>query len=218
MAQIFHPSTNTISKVSIFVAVLFLATLLWLLAAFQRSAYVTEVGVPRTQPIPFSHKHHVSGIGIDCRYCHTSVEESAFAGIPPTKTCMNCHSQIWADSPMLAAVRESFRTGRSIEWTRVHNMPDFVFFNHSIHVKQGVGCVTCHGRVDAMPLVWREQSLHMEWCLECHREPERFVRPREFVFSMDWKPPIDQIALGRQLVQEFNIQKAQLTDCSICHH
>jgi hypothetical protein len=160
----------------------------------------------------------VSDDGIDCRYCHTSVEKSSFAGIPSTKICMNCHSQIWAGSPMLEPVRESFRSGRSLEWTRVHNLPGFVYFDHGIHVNKGVGCSTCHGRVDRMPLTWRENSLYMEWCLECHREPERFVRPRAEVFNMDWQPPqnkTDRLALGRKLVQEYGIQK--LTSCSVCH-
>jgi hypothetical protein len=215
MAQIFHPSTNTISRVSIFGAIILIAVLLWLLLVIQRSSYVTQAEVARPQPIQFSHKHHVSGLGIDCRYCHTSVEVSAFAGIPPTKTCMNCHFQIWADSPMLEPVRESYRTGQSVPWTRVHDLPDFAHFNHSIHVNKGIGCVTCHGRVDLMPLTWRQHSLNMEWCLECHREPERFVRPRQYVFSMTWQPEEDQIALGERLVQEYHIQK--LTSCSVCH-
>ena len=215
MAQIFHPSTNTISRVSIFGAIILIAVLLWLLLVIQRSPYVTQAGVARPQPVQFSHKHHVSGLGIDCRYCHTSVEVSAFAGIPPTKTCMNCHFQIWADSPMLEPVRESYRTGQSIPWTRVHDLPDFAHFNHSIHVNKGIGCVTCHGRVDLMPLTWRQHSLNMEWCLECHREPERFVRPRQHVFSMTWQPEEDQRALGERLVQEYHIQK--LTSCSVCH-
>ena len=215
MPQIFHPSTNTISKVSIAVAVVLLGALGWLLTAIQRSAYVTQADVPREQPVPFSHKHHVSGIGIDCRYCHTSVEESAFAGIPPTQTCINCHSQIWADAPMLEPVRESFKTDKSIEWLRVHDLPDFVYFNHSIHVKKGIGCVTCHGRVDKMPLVRQPRSLHMDWCLGCHRAPEQFVRPREHVFSMDWQPPVPQRILGKKLVEEYNIQT--LDSCSVCH-
>ncbi len=218
MAQIFHPSTNTLSRLSIFGGLIVLTTLVFAVAAFNQSSYVTEVGVARVQPVPFSHKHHVGDDGIDCRYCHTSVEESAFAGIPPTKTCMNCHSQIWADSPILEPVRESFRTGKSLEWTRVHNLPGFVYFNHSIHVNKGVGCSTCHGRVDQMPLMWRVNSLYMDWCLECHRAPERFVRPRQFVFSMDYTPPPDQIALGRRLVKEYRIQSPRvLTSCSTCH-
>lgn len=215
MPQIFHPSTNTLSKVSIFAAVCLLGVLGWLLTAIERSAYVTQADVAPEQPVPFSHKHHVSGIGIDCRYCHTSVEESAFAGIPPTKTCMNCHSQIWAEAPMLEPVRESFKTDKSIDWIRVYDLPDYVYFNHSIHVKKGIGCVTCHGQVDQMPLVRRAISLHMDWCLGCHREPERFVRPREHVFSMDWTPPVAQTVLGRKLVKEYKIQK--IDSCSVCH-
>jgi hypothetical protein len=215
MGQIFHPSTNTISRVSLFGGALLLVGLVAGLAAINESPYITEVGVARTQPIPFSHKHHVGDNGIDCRYCHTSVEDSSFAGIPPTKTCMNCHTQIWADSAMLAPVRESFRTGLPIEWTRVHNLPGFVYFDHSIHVHKGIGCSTCHGRVDQMPLMWRENTLYMDWCLDCHREPERFVRPREHVFAMEYVPPPDQLALGRKLVKDYNIEK--LTSCSTCH-
>ncbi len=217
MPQIFHPSTNTFSKLSIFGAVFFLAALLWVVAAISRSSYITRTGVAREQPVPFSHKHHVSGLGIDCRYCHTSVEETAFAGVPPTKTCMTCHSQIWSDSPMLEPVRESFRTDKSLEWIRVHDLPDFVYFNHSIHVKKGVGCVSCHGRVDQMPLVWKAHSLDMEWCLECHRHPEQFVRPRESVLRMDWQPVGDQLTLGEALVKEYHIDKSKLTNCSTCH-
>ena len=215
MAQIFHRSTNTISRVSVFGGIGIIAVLVTTLAAINRSSYVTEVGVARSQPVQFSHKHHVSDDGIDCRYCHTSVEESSFAGIPSTKICMNCHTQIWAESPILAPVRESFRTGKSLEWTRVNNLPGFVYFDHSIHVHKGVGCATCHGRVDQMPLMWREHTLYMEWCLECHRNPERFVRPREQIFSMDWQPPSDQIALGQRLVQQYKIES--LTSCSVCH-
>lgn len=218
MAQIFRPSTNTLARASIIGGALLLAASGMSLYAFGKSSYVTEVGVPRIQPVPFSHKHHVADDGIDCRYCHTSVEESSFAGIPSTKTCMNCHSQIWADSPMLESVRESFRSGKSLQWTRVHNLPGFVYFNHSIHINKGVGCVTCHGRVDLMPLTWRENTLYMDWCMECHRAPERFVRPREFVFSMDWQPSEDQLTLGRKLVKEYKIQNvAVLISCSTCH-
>ncbi|MGH7963771.1 MAG: cytochrome c3 family protein [Candidatus Binatia bacterium] len=218
MAQIFHPSTNTISRVSIFGALFLLAALAWVGAEINRSDYATQAHVVRVQPVQFSHEHHVSGLGIDCRYCHTSVEESSFAGIPPTKTCMNCHSQIWADSPYLEPVRESWRTGNPIVWTRVHNLADFVYFNHSIHVQKGIGCVTCHGQVDRMPLMSQEHSLQMEWCLECHREPERFVRPREHVFRMDWQPSVDQTIFGRELVKEYRIRSAaELTSCSTCH-
>lgn len=215
MPQIFHPSTNTISKFSIFGAVFIIVFLGWITNEVNRSSYVTQAGVARQQPVQFSHQHHVAGIGIDCRYCHTSVEESAYAGIPPTKTCMNCHSQIWSTSPFLEPVRSSYKTGKSIEWTKVNDLPDFAYFNHSIHINKGVGCTTCHGQVDKMPLMWQHASLQMEWCLDCHRHPERYVRPREEVFSVTWKPPVDQIAMGQQLVQKYKIKK--LTDCSTCH-
>lgn len=217
MAQIFHRSTNTISRVTIIGAALLIGGSLWLLAAINRSSYNTQVGVARDQPVPFSHARHVGGNGIDCRYCHTSVTESSFAGIPPTETCMTCHSQILPDAPMLEPVRESFRTGKPLQWTRVHDLPKFVYFNHSIHVAKGVGCATCHGQVDKMPLMWKTQSLQMEWCLQCHRNPEKFVRPREHVFDMNWKPEGDQIELGTKLVSEYKINVKQLTNCSICH-
>jgi Cytochrome c7 and related cytochrome c len=215
MPQIFHRSTNTFSKLSIFGAVFILAALAAIIDAINRSSYVTQAGVSREQPVPFSHRHHVGGIGIDCRYCHTSVEDAAFADIPPTKTCMNCHSQIFSNSPTLEPVRESFRSDKSIQWTRVHDLPDFVYFNHSIHVSKGVGCSTCHGRVDLMPLVWQEKSLQMEWCVDCHRHPERYVRPREEIFNMEYQPPADQIAQGTRLVEQYKIQS--LTSCSTCH-
>jgi cytochrome c7-like protein len=218
MPQIFHPSTNTISRLTIFGAVFLVAFLAWVGAALNRSDYGTQVHMARVQPVQFSHEHHVSGLGLDCRYCHTSVEESSFAGLPPTQTCMNCHSQIWSNSPYLEPVRESWKTGKPIVWTRVHNLADFVYFNHSIHVNKGVGCVTCHGRVDRMPLMWQEHSLLMEWCIECHRQPEQFLRPREDVFRMDWQPPSDQLALGRQLIKEYRIRSpAVLTSCDTCH-
>ena len=215
MPQIFHHSTNTLSKLSIFGALFLAAGTLWLILEINRSPYVTQAGVAREQPVPFSHQHHVGGLGIDCRYCHTSVETSATAGIPPTKTCMNCHSQIWSDSPTLEPVRESFRTERSIKWVKVNDLPDFVYFNHSAHVNQGVGCTTCHGRVDRMPLMWQEASLTMEWCLGCHRQPERYLRPRAEVFNAAYEPPADQLSLGRSLVKEYGIHTR--TSCSTCH-
>ena len=215
MSQIFHRSANTIARVSIFGAVFFIAGLLALFAEVNRSPWITTARVVRDQPIQFSHERHVAGNGIDCRYCHTAVEDSSFAGIPPTRTCMNCHSQIFANSPFLAPVFESFRTGRSLQWNRVHDLPDFVYFDHSIHVNKGVGCTTCHGQVDRMPLMWQEKSLQMEWCLDCHRSPERYVRPREAVFRVDYTPPRDQAEVGRRLVEQYRIQK--LTSCSTCH-
>src|SRR5512144_814966 len=164
MPQIFRPSTNTLSRVSIFGALAFIGLFLWLLAVLNRSSYVTQQEVAREQPVPFSHKHHAGELGIDCRYCHTSVETSWNAGFPPTQTCMNCHKEIWNLSPTLAAVRSSWETGQSIEWTRVYDLPDFVYFDHSIHIAKGIGCVSCHGRVDRMNLTWQEPSLQMEGC------------------------------------------------------
>jgi len=218
LPQIFHRSTNTLSRLSLFSALFLVALFLSVLAEIERSSYITEADVVREQPIQFSHKHHVEDDGIDCRYCHTSVEQSAFAGIPPTKTCMNCHSQIFAASPYLEPIRESFRTGKPIEWTRVHKLPEFVYFNHSIHVNKGVGCASCHGQVNLMPLVRQVASLQMEWCLDCHRHPERALRPREQVFNMQWQPPADQLEQGRRLAREYNIRSVEeLTSCSTCH-
>src|SRR5579872_694428 len=188
MPQIFHRSTNTISRFTIFGTLFVVAAVFWAIAQVERSPYTTYAGVVRPQPVPFSHQHHVAGIGIDCRYCHTSVEVSSFAGIPPTKTCMNCHSQIWSTSPTLAPVRESFRTGESIRWTRVNDLPDYVYFNHSIHVNKGIGCESCHGRVDRMALTWQENSLLMDWCLDCHRDPAKHIRPRDFITTMGYQP------------------------------
>ena len=215
MSQIFHRSLNIWSRVSIVAGVGFVTFLAWVVVSLSWSGYVTGQSVTVDQPVQFSHAHHAGSMGIDCRYCHTTVEESPFANIPPTKTCMNCHSQIFSSSPYLEPVQQSFRSDRPIAWTRVHDLPDFVYFNHSIHVNKGVGCTTCHGQVDRMPLMWQEQSLQMEWCLDCHRNPEQYVRPREAVFSVDYTPPPDQLELGRRLVAEYQIQK--LTSCSTCH-
>lgn len=214
--QIFHRSANTIARVTIFGAVFFIAAAAYVLAMVQRSDYVTRVGEVIEQPVPFSHQHHVAGLGIDCRYCHTSVETSSFAGIPPTSTCMNCHSQIWTNAELLEPVRASFRTGRPIQWVRVHDVADFVQFNHSIHVKKGIGCDSCHGRIDQMPLAWKNEPMSMEFCLECHRKPEKYVRPRSEVFNLSYKPPVNQAVLGPQLVREYRIQSK--TTCSTCHY
>ena len=215
MSQIFHRSANTIAKVTIFGAIFFVVALLGLVDKVNRSPWMTQARVARAQPLQFSHERHVAGNGIDCRYCHTSVETSSFAGIPPTKTCMNCHSQIFSTSPFLEPVRASFRTGVPIQWTRVHDLPDFVHFDHSIHVSKGMGCTTCHGPIDRMALTWQEQSLQMEWCVDCHRRPEQYVRPREDVFRVDYVAPPNQLELGERLVAQYQIQK--LTNCSTCH-
>jgi hypothetical protein len=245
MAQIFHRSANTIARVSMFGAVFLIAGLLWVALQMQRSPYFTYAGVSRMQPVPFSHQHHYAGLGIDCRYCHTSVEVSGFAGIPPTKTCMNCHSQMWTNAPMLEPVRESYRTGRSLVWTRANDLPDFVYFDHSIHINKGVGCNTCHGAVDKMPLMYNQASLQMEFCLDCHRDPAKYIRPHHIqarpddpkseidqVFNMTYQQPTslqpvtlpdgksftDQAALGAYLAQQYHLRSERdITSCNTCH-
>lgn len=215
MPQLFRRSSNYLARASIILGVLGIAGVATALTGLNLSSYTTRVTEYRQQPIPFSHKHHAGGLGIDCRYCHTTVEKSAFAGMPPTETCFSCHKQIWADSPMLEPVRESYRTDQSIEWVRVHDLPGFVYFNHSIHINKGIGCQTCHGRVDLMPLMMKVNSLHMAWCLSCHRNPEKFIRPRDKVFDMAYEPPPNQLELGKKLVAEYKVQK--LEDCYTCH-
>ena len=217
MGQIFHPSMNTFAKVTIFGAVIFLGVLAAVGLAFARSDYVTGANVRYPQPVQFSHEHHVSGLGIDCRYCHSSVEQSSFAGMPSTHTCMTCHSQIWNESPKLEAVRESYRTGEPLAWNRVHDLPDFVYFNHSAHVTKGVGCTECHGQVDQMPLMWQAKPMTMEWCLDCHRNPEKALRPVDEVFNMRYERPANQVGLGEQLIEAYHIPTERLTDCYTCH-
>jgi hypothetical protein len=218
MSQIFHRRTNIYSRLSIVALVGVVALLGGVVAMLHLSGYNTNQGMFVEQPIQFSHAHHVGGEGIDCRYCHTSVEESAFANIPPTKTCMNCHSQIWTTAPILEPVRASFRDNKPLHWTRVHDLPDFVYFNHSIHVRKGVGCATCHGRVDKMPLMYQEASLQMNWCVNCHRNPAQYVRPREEVYNMAWERPANDPDFGKRLVQQYKIASVeQLTSCSTCH-
>ena len=215
MTQLFHRSANTLSRVSIFGAAFMAAGALGLLFLFARSPYETGVGVPIPQPVMFSHAHHVGSEGFDCRYCHISVEESSFAGMPSTATCMNCHNQIWPDSPALAVVRESFETGQPIVWNKVNDLPDFAYFDHSAHVLNGFGCETCHGSVDQMPQVYKAGPMLMEWCLDCHRAPERYIRPREAVFAMGWQPSEPQSVLGPRLVHEYGV--APSLSCSTCH-
>ena len=215
MPQIFRRSANTLSKLSLAGLLITVGGLIFTAILVARSNYVTRAHEFVEQPVQFSHRHHVKDDGIDCRYCHTSVETSPFAGIPPTKTCMNCHSQIWSQAPILEPVRASFREDRPVRWIRVHDLPDFVYFNHSIHVKKGMGCETCHGRIDEMPLTLQENTLQMEWCVNCHRNPEKYVRPRSEVYTMGYKPPVPQSMIGPQLVKEYGIRGN--TSCSTCH-
>jgi hypothetical protein len=217
MAQVFHRSINWLARFSIIAVIAAVGLLFGILLNINRIDYVSDVGLAIDQPVPFSHKHHVEAIGIDCRYCHTSVEESAFAGIPPTETCMTCHSLIWTEAPPLEPIRASWRDETNIKWNRVHDLPDFVYFRHNIHIAKGIGCTSCHGAINEMPLVKIENALNMEWCLECHRNPENHIRPRENVFDVHWTPPADQEAQGLRLIEEYDVRVSQLTDCSVCH-
>lgn len=233
MGQIFHPSINSLSRGSI-IAVLLLGAAIAAAWYGVNLSYGQKLYVPVVQPVQFSHKHHSLDDGIDCRYCHTSVEKSAYAGMPSTHTCMSCHSQIWSDSPELAPVRASYIAGQPIQWNRVHDMPDFVYFNHAMHVKKGVGCESCHGNITQQPLAMKVQTMTMAWCLDCHRAPEQFLRPRSAIYNFGWraqdaakiispstgKPyPGNQAELGAQLVKEYRVLNArQLTDCYTCHH
>jgi hypothetical protein len=189
MAQIFDRSSNALARASLVLSGLILIALGVTLDQLQRSPWVTRQGQRPDQPVPFSHKHHVQGLGVQCQYCHTTVEKSSYAGIPPTKTCINCHAQIWTNAQLLQPVRDSWQTGQSLPWIKVHDLPDFVYFSHEIHVHKGVGCASCHGRVDQMPLMYAENTLQMEWCLDCHRNPAKKLRPTSEIYNNAWEAP-----------------------------
>jgi hypothetical protein len=215
MSQIFHRSMNAVAKASIYGIVLVVGLIGYVSWQVNQSAYFTYIQQPLPQPVPFSHAHHTAQLGIDCRYCHTSVENSWYAGLPPTHTCMSCHSQLWTNADVLEPVRASYRTGESVLWNRVNALPDFVYFNHSIHISKGIGCTTCHGQLGEMPITWRENTLYMRWCVNCHKHPERYVRPKKDVFNPIYTPPPDQIAMGKKLVKDYEIRS--LTSCDTCH-
>jgi hypothetical protein len=215
-ASLFRPRHNTLARLSLLVigggAV---ATLLGVMG-YVRSPLARGMQDPVEQPIQFDHRHHTRDEGIDCMFCHTTVDRSPHAGIPDSQLCMNCHSQIWNQSPYLEPVRASFRDDRPLNWIRVNDLPDFVYFNHSIHVRKGVGCETCHGRVDRMPLMFQAKSLQMEWCLDCHRDPSRYVRPLDEITTMGYVRPAS--VNGTELVRDYKIAGvAELTSCSVCH-
>lgn len=217
MAQIFRPVANSLARVAM-VAILFLPfAIVGVAYGVMWSPYITGENVTLEQPVPFSHAHHVGELGLDCRYCHTSVEKSHVASLPPTHTCMTCHSQLYTNAEILAPIRESLEQNKPIRWTRVHHLPAYVYFDHSVHIANGVGCSTCHGRVDQMPLVRQTQPLTMSWCLSCHRDPAPYLRPREEIFNMSWAPPKDQRKQGRDLIERYHIRVEHLSDCSVCH-
>jgi len=214
MAQIFDRSSNALARASLVLTGLIVIALGVTLDQLQRSPWVTRQGQRAEQPVPFSHKHHVQGLGLQCQYCHVTVEKSSYAGIPPTKTCMNCHAQIWTNAELLAPVRNSWATGESIPWIKVHDLPDFVYFNHSIHVNKGIGCATCHGRVDEMPLMYAQNTLQMEWCLDCHRNPAKNLRPTSEIYNMGWKKPSqDEPVWCSAVADQTGVPTAQSVDC-----
>ena len=217
MAQIFSRAADTYLRLVLIGLALGAGGVVLVAGGWVRSDYMTRRNLAPVQPVPFSHRHHVGELGIDCRYCHDSVETAASAGYPPTHTCMTCHSQLWTNADVLAPVRESLATGTPLRWTRVYDLPDYVYFNHGIHVQKGVPCQHCHGRVPEMVRIARAATLEMSWCLECHRHPERYLRPPDQVFDFDWHPPADREALGRQLVAAAGIQPAKLDNCYVCH-
>ena len=215
MPALFSPSSNRTIRLTLAAAAAAIILVPLALMAWVRTPAITGQHSAPAQPVPFDHRIHVSGLGIDCRYCHSSVERSASAGIPATSVCLPCHSQVWRDGPDFAPVRRSLATGKPIPWLRVNGLPDYVFFNHAIHVNKGVGCETCHGRVDRMQRVEQAQPLTMGWCLECHRRPEHYLRPVEQVTAMGWRPARPQAVLGAELASRYKV--ARLTNCSACH-
>lgn len=217
MAQLFSQKSNTLIRVGLAAALVSPVALAAVLMTAVRSPYQTGVGIVREQPVPFSHQHHVEELDIDCRYCHTAVERSSFAGMPATEICMGCHSQLWTNAKMLEPVHKSFATGQPLRWKRLHDLPDYVYFDHSIHIDKGVGCESCHGRIDKMPLAYKSTALLMSFCLDCHRRPQDFLRPKDQITTMGWRPELPQRAMGNKLMKEHKILPARLTDCSICH-
>ena len=203
--------TRVLAGVILGGAPIYLTFLIW----YGASPRTTDVGYMPKQPVPYSHALHAGKLGLDCRYCHNTVEQGAHAAIPPTATCMNCHERVWTNSDKLTPVRQSLATGKPVEWLKVHDLPDYVYFNHSAHVTRGVGCVTCHGRVDEMEEVYQKEPLSMSWCLTCHRAPEENLRPPEEVTNMAWKPPGDAVAYGKTLREKNHLNPP--TDCSTCH-
>lgn len=243
MAQIFRPSSNITAKIALITGALAPLAIMVSMSQFTRSSYVTKVGIPYEQPVPFSHEHHVNELGIDCRYCHQHVEKSAYSNYPATHTCMSCHSQIWTNSPLLEPVRESYVKNVPLKWQVVNKVPDFVYYNHAIHVNRGISCNNCHGPIQAMQIVYKAQAFQMRWCLECHRNPENYVNEPDFVWNLyqniqrgkhadgspltaeeeslklgvQYKRTPEELQKGRELVKRYGIQTQALSDCYICH-
>ncbi len=217
MSQIFQPYADAAVRAGLFALAAAPAILIGAGFAITRSPFITGQSLFHSQPIPFSHEHHVGFDGLDCRYCHFGAETSRWAGIPPTEVCMTCHSQIFTEAGVLALARESLVTDRPIAWQRVHALPDYVYFAHAIHIAKGVGCTTCHGQVNEMPLTSQAEPMTMGWCLDCHRNPAPYLRKPEDVFSTSWSPSPDQNEEGRKLMAHYQIDTTHLMDCSVCH-
>jgi len=218
MGQIFSPAADTWIRLFMVGAASLVVGSMVFSVGLARSDWITGARIhPPAQPVPFSHRHHAGELGIDCRYCHTSVASSPRAGLPPTHTCMTCHSQIWTGAPMLEPVRASLAQNKSLTWHRVAVLPEYVFFRHDIHIAKGVGCDECHGRVDKMALAYRAKALTMQFCLDCHRDPGPHLRPLDQVVNMAWKPDGDREALGHELVKQYGIRVGELTNCFVCH-
>ena len=213
---VFSPRANMMMNVALLAAAGTFIVFLGALWIAPLSGYNTRIGFTPPQPVPFSHKHHVSGLGLDCRYCHTTVEVSANAGMPSTRICMTCHSQIWTHAGVLAPDRLSLAENKPLRWTRVYTLPDYVYFDHSIHVAKGVGCTECHGPIGDMPLTWKATTLQMSWCLSCHRDPAPHLRPLNAVFDPHWKRGPDTPS-GKALMAAYHIHPKTLTDCGVCH-
>jgi hypothetical protein len=243
MAQIFHPGFNTLARLSLVLAVTGPVIVIGAASAVSRSSYNTKVQIAIDQPVPFSHEHHVNELGIDCRYCHVAVEKSAHATVPATETCMSCHSQVWTNSPLLEPIRESYRTNTPMKWNQLNKVPEFVYFNHSIHINRGLNCNICHGPVQEMQLAYKGKAFFMIWCLDCHRNPEKYVAKREDTFklyekaqqgadkgysnlspeeralahSQEYQRSPEELAKAKALMKEYGVKTKQLSDCSVCH-
>ena len=218
MPPIFPPRSNLISRISILVVLILGAVIIGALVLWTHSPANNKVGVAVSQPVPFPHSFHVGVLQLNCRYCHAFVDKSSFADLPSTETCMSCHSQVALNSPLLQPVRDSWKTGKPVQWNRVNRVPDYVYFDHSIHIAKGVGCETCHGRMDTEGTAVKAETFYMAWCLKCHQNPANFIRPVDQVYTMGYKPNGNQQQIGAKLVKEYNILPPfQLTNCSICH-
>lgn len=219
MSQLFQPRADAIFRFALWTAALGALATIVTIESLSHSAWLTGRGIVEAQPTEFSHQHHAGELGIDCRYCHTTVETAATAGMPPSYTCMTCHSQVWTGARMLAPVRESFATNTPLRWTRVGRLPEYVYFDHSVHIHNGVGCSSCHGDMTHnMQMTFQRNAFSMAFCVDCHRNPQNYLRPPDRIFDMGWQPEGNQAEIGKALIKRYHINMSGLlTDCSTCH-